>query len=99
MVPIGAWSPIEAVTIGHEEGTVTARLSTPLGSIAVPAGTGPIKPQCSRWKRIAIIQDGRFSFSISVSLDASEKTFKLLSLLSGWGRRADRLLLVLRMDR
>lgn len=44
MVPIGAWSPIEAVTIGHEEGAVTAGLGAALGPVTISARTGPIEP-------------------------------------------------------
>lgn len=101
MVPIGAWSPVEAVTIGHEEGAVTARLGTTLGPVTIPAGTGPAQPQCPtsvRRQRISIIQDGGLSLSIPVSLYASKKTLKLLSLLSGWGHWANGLLLALWMD-
>lgn len=39
MVPIGAGSSVKAVTVGHEEGAVTARLSTPLGPVTISAGT------------------------------------------------------------
>lgn len=99
MVPVGARSSIEAVTIRHEEGAVTARLGTALGPVTIPAGTGPTEPQRPRGQRISIIQDGGFSLSISGSLYASEKTFKLLSFLSGWGRWANGLFLAVRMDR
>lgn len=99
MVPVGAGSPIEAVTIRHEEGAVTAGLGTALGPVTIPAGTGPIQPQRPRGQRISVIQDGSFSLSVTVSLYASEKTFKLLSLLSGWGRWANGLLLAVRVDR
>lgn len=99
MVPVGARSPIEAVTIRHEECAVTARLGTALGPVTVPAGTGPIEPQRPRGQRISIIQDGGFSLSISISLYASEKTFELLSLLSGRGWRANGLLLAVRVNR
>lgn len=99
MVPIGARSPIEAVTIRHEERAVTARLGTALGPVTITAGTGTIEPQRPRGQGISIIQDGGFSLSISVSLYASEKTFKILSLLSGWGRQANGFLLAVRMNR
>lgn len=98
MVSVGARSTIEAVTIRHEEGASTARLSTALGPVTIPAGTGPTEPQRTRGQRI-IIQDGSFSLSISGALDAAKKTFKLLSFLSAWGWRANGLLLALRMDR
>lgn len=45
MVPIGAGSPIEAVTIGHEEGAVAAGLGAALGPVTVPAGTRPTESQ------------------------------------------------------
>lgn len=102
MMPVGAWSPVEAVTIRHEEGAVAARLGTALGSVTIPAGTGPTEPQrpsSLRGQRISIIQDGCLSLPILVSLYASEKTLKLLSLLSGWGQRANGLLLALGVDR
>ncbi len=98
MMPVGPWSTIKAVAIRHEEGAVTARLGTALGPVTIPAGTGPIELQRPRGQRISIIQNGGFSLSISVSLYASKKTFKLLSLLSGWGRQANGLLLSVGMD-
>lgn len=97
-MPVGARSPIEAVAIRHEECAVTAGLGTALGPVTIPAGAGPIEPQRPRGQRISIIQDGGFSLSILVSLYASEKTFELLSLLSGWGRQANGLLLAVRMN-
>lgn len=39
MVPVGARCPIEAVTIRHEEGAVTAGLGAALGPVTIPAGT------------------------------------------------------------
>lgn len=98
MVSISARGPIEAVTIRHEESAFTARLSTALGPVTIPAGTGPTEPQRARGQRI-IIQDGGLSLSISVALDAAKKTFELLSFLSGWGWRTNGLLLAVRMDR
>lgn len=44
MVPIGAGSSIEAVTIGHEEGAITARLGAALGPVTISARTGTIEP-------------------------------------------------------
>lgn len=97
-MPVGARSPIKAVTIRHEESAVTAGLGTALGPVTIPAGTRTVELQRPRRQRISIIQDGGFSFSISTSLYASKKTFEVLSLLSGWGRQANGLLLVVRMD-
>lgn len=102
MVPIGAGSPIEAVPIRHEEGAVAAGLGAALGPIPVPAGTGPAEPQrpgSLGGQRISVVQDGGLSLSVSVSLYASEETLKFLSFLSGRRRRADGLLLAVRVDR
>ena len=102
VVPVGARSPIEAVTVRHEESTVTTRLSTALGPVPVSAGTRPTEPQCPgsfRGQGISIIQDGSLSLPIPVSLYASKKTCEVLSLLSGRRRRTNRLLLAVRMDR
>lgn len=101
MVPIGAGGPVEAVTIGHEEGAVAARLGATLGPVPIPAGAGPTEPQRSTslgGQRIAVVQDGRLSLSIPVSLYASEKTLQLLSLVPGRGQQADGILLALWMD-
>ncbi len=100
MVPIGTGSPIEAVPIRHEESAVTVQLSTV--TVTIPTGTGPTEPQhpsSFRGQSISIIQDGGLSLSISASFYASKKTFKLLSLLSGWGRWVNGLLLLVRRDR
>lgn len=101
VVPVGAGSAIQAVTIRHEEGAVTPRFRTALGPVTVAARTRPVEPQRARSlrrQRISIIQDGGLSLSIPVPLYPSQKTFKLQSFLSGWGQRANRLLLALRMD-
>lgn len=99
MVPVGTRSPVEAVTVRHEESAVAAGFSTVLGSVAIPAGTGPTEPQRARGQRVAVIQDGGFPLSISVSLYASKKTFELLSFLSGWGGWwANGFILAVRMD-
>lgn len=98
MVPVGARSSVEAVTVRHEESAVAAGFGTALGSVAIPAGTGPTEPQCARGQRVSIVQDGGFALSISGSLYASEETFKLLSFLSGWGWRADGFFLAVGMD-
>lgn len=102
MVPVGAGSPIEAVAVRHEEGAVAARLGTALGPVPIPAGAGPAQPQrpsSLRGQGISVIQDGGLSLSIAVSFYASEEMLKLLSLLSGWGRRANGLLLAVRIQR
>lgn len=98
MVPIGARSSVEAVTVRHEESAVAAGFGTALGPVAVPAGTGPAEPQRARGQRVPVIQDGGLPLSISGSLYASEKTFQLLPFLSGWGRWANGLFLAVRMD-
>lgn len=99
---VGPWSPIEAVAIRHEKGAVASWLCTALRPVTIPAGTRPTEPQRARslrLNRISIIQNGGLSLSISASLDAAEKTFKLLPFLSGGRRRTIGLLLMVWMDR
>lgn len=98
MVPVGPRSPVEAVTVRHEESAVAAGFGTALGSVAIPAGAGPTEPQSARGQGVSVVQDGGFPLSISGSLYASKKTFELLSFLSGWGRWANGFFLAVRMD-
>lgn len=101
MMAVGARGSIEAVAVRHEEGAVTARLSTVLRAVTVPARTRPTEPQrptSLRGPRISVVQNGGLSLSVWVPLDPSEETFEFLPLLPGGGQGADRLLRVVGMD-